>query len=1817
MSGRRSVLLVLLWVGLGCESVAPSESAKLLSVADGVSELPKVDGAASGFCEGANACLAKGAIECNGNLDAVRLCAPDPDFGCLRWMEWLPCSATDIGKCVVSACTPGLGCTKKVPLCDDHNVCTTDSCDSKKGCQYAPSGVLTCNDADPCTNGDHCEKGSCTGTPVSCDDGNPCTKDLCTAAGCTHTPDDNLKCNDGNACTQKDVCSGGQCIGTKPVVCAALDACHDVGVCDPGTGLCTNPARPDGATCSDGSLCTYGDTCLGGLCSGIPRVCAALDTCHSPGECKAATGLCTNPVLPDGTPCEDGAQCTFGDVCQAGVCQPGGCGPTWICGGAVDCSCPTGYEPRPVLAVHGGAGSPPLLPGATVKGLAYNVTGSYALLTDGSVVAWGSNPTTSTVPAAAQTGVVAIAAGGYSPGHALALKQDGTVVAWGANTYGESTVPQGLAAVVAIGAGVEHSLAVKADGSVVAWGRNTTGQCTVPVGLTGVVAVAGGGFFSLALKSDGTVVKWGGANMPLLTPPAGLTGVTAISAGHTRALALKSDGTVVAWGEFTGPVGGVPGFAQVPAGLTGVIEIASGHPGSFALRADGRIVTWAMPANTYSGVLGVTDVSHIAAELGMIWAKTPGCDDINECEASPCAPNATCTNTPGSFTCACNQGFYGDGLVCEPGCTLAPNGTPCDDGDLCTQPDTCQEGACLSGKPVVCTASDACHLAGTCNPATGACSQPNAPNGTPCDDGVICTQPDTCQSGACMPGSCPPNWVCGGQPACACSTGYTGPECKTCASGYGATGTALKWSYASGSGWTTSVFASPAAGVAGVTAVAAGYQGSLALRADGTLVGSGGALPLPSAVQSGVAAISAGHHHYLALTTSGQVVAWGPASFGETTVPPAAASGVIAIDAGFSSHSLALTSAGQVLAWGNNQSSQSSVPPAAQSGVIAIDAGATFSMALTAQGSVLVWGSAQFGVTTVPSAAQAGIVAIAAGPDHALALTSSGQVLAWGRSSNGVLNVPVAAQSGVVAISAGFNQSMALRADGTLVTWGTYMPALPPLFQAAQSRITQISAGSNSAMIITGSCEDVDECADAATLCSPTEACVNLPGTYDCACSPPYVWNGAACVFDCGLAGNGAACDDGNACTSDDTCHNGGCIGAQVGCTALDACHLPGVCQPATGVCTNPVAQNGATCSDGNLCTQADTCQAGLCVGGSPVTCTAIDACHVAGSCDPATGACSQLNALNGTPCSDGFVCTVGDSCQAGVCQSGDCGPNWVCGGGPGDVLCACNPAYVGDLCESCAEGHEENYRALESPAINGWSIPASAQSDVIAVAAGSWHSAVLRTGGEVVVYGMNNYGPVVVPPQAQSGIVSIAAGSDVTLALTATGGVLAIGVPATSHWQVPVQAQSGVIAISAGYNHALALKSTGQVIAWGINTDGQTTVPAAAQSGIIAISAGGDHSLALTSAGQVLAWGRSWYGQLNVPAAAQSGITAIAAGRWHSTALTSGGAVVSWGGNPPVTSLTVPPEAQSNIQAISAGTGHTFALTTDGRLLLWGQDLYGWPDSNVVAAQGRFTATSAGPYHDVSIVRTCQDVDECAANPCDPNATCTNTLGGFDCGCNPGYLGDGFSCTFSCEAAGEGAPCDDGNPCTLNDTCSGGTCAGTLRVCPGGVTKGSCLVAGTCNPATGKCSEPVPGNEGLPCTDNDPCTTDDLCQKGQCVGTALVCEPAAECYAEGICNPDSGLCDYEPLSADESCSDGNACTENDHCDSGKCVAGPTVKCAALDQCHLVGVCNPKTGVCTNPVAPNTTPCDDGDPCTEGDACKTGFCAPGIDVCFD
>ncbi len=184
-----------------------------------------------------------------------------------------------------------------------------------------------------------------------------------------------------------------------------------------------------------------------------------------------------------------------------------------------------------------------------------------ALLSDGTVRTWGDNQygqlgdgtvtNSTTAPKqlkytgnlsmlVPQRQVVAVAAG-YN--HSLALLSDGSVRAWGNNSSGQlgdntltnrssaiqvETGRGYLSGVRAIAAGSNHSLALLNDGTVWAWGYNISGQL---------------GDGSTTSRFLPVQVKYAGA---LGTP---LTGVVAIAASVNNSMALLSDGTVRTWGQ--------------------------------------------------------------------------------------------------------------------------------------------------------------------------------------------------------------------------------------------------------------------------------------------------------------------------------------------------------------------------------------------------------------------------------------------------------------------------------------------------------------------------------------------------------------------------------------------------------------------------------------------------------------------------------------------------------------------------------------------------------------------------------------------------------------------------------------------------------------------------------------------------------------------------------------------------------------------------------------------------------------------------------------------------------------------------------------------------------------------------------------------------------------------------------------------------------------------------------------------------------------------------------------------------------------------
>ncbi|MGB0592350.1 MAG: hypothetical protein ACPGU1_21910, partial [Myxococcota bacterium] len=152
-------------------------------------------------------------------------------------------------------------------------------------------------------------------------------------------------------------------------------------------------------------------------------------------------------------------------------------------------------------------------------------------------------------------------------------------------------------------------------------------------------------------------------------------------------------------------------------------------------------------------------------------------------------------------------------------------------------------------------------------------------------------------------------------------------------------------------------------------------------------------------------------------------------------------------------------------------------------------------------------------------------------------------------------------------------------------------------------------------------CSDTGTCED--TLCVPTTPCECIISS-DCA-QPESLCDGVAV---CDTSGDEPVCMIEPA--------------SVVTCEApTKACHTH-TCNGATGLCEELPIIDGTTCSDENACTMDDACLAGACVGGPPVPCDDGVFCNGAESCEPTQG-CQPGDAPD---VSDGLACTV-DSCDS------------------------------------------------------------------------------------------------------------------------------------------------------------------------------------------------------------------------------------------------------------------------------------------------------------------------------------------------------------------------------------------------------------------------------------------------------------------------------------------------------------------------------------------------------------------------------------------
>ncbi len=161
-----------------------------------------------------------------------------------------------------------------------------------------------------------------------------------------------------------------------------------------------------------------------------------------------------------------------------------------------------------------------------------------------------------------------------------------------------------------------------------------------------------------------------------------------------------------------------------------------------------------------------------------------------------------------------------------------------------------------------------------------------------------------------------------------------------------------------------------------------------------------------------------------------------------------------------------------------------------------------------------------------------------------------------------------------------------------------------------------------------GTCSNQDTCAG--VFCLPND---HVTGT-SCTGS-----NSNACLDACDGIGNcmnnvpgtGGSCNDFNECTSGGT---------------NDVC--------ATGLCVPRSLDSGGSCGDDTdtECANPDSCSEGVCVSNDPppgTECDNGDGLECTGLCD-GFGTCGDGPVVFGFNCDDGFACTVGDFCDAGLC---------------------------------------------------------------------------------------------------------------------------------------------------------------------------------------------------------------------------------------------------------------------------------------------------------------------------------------------------------------------------------------------------------------------------------------------------------------------------------------------------------------------------------------------------------------------------------------
>lgn len=169
-------------------------------------------------------------------------------------------------------------------------------------------------------------------------------------------------------------------------------------------------------------------------------------------------------------------------------------------------------------------------------------------------------------------------------------------------------------------------------------------------------------------------------------------------------------------------------------------------------------------------------VGWTAVSDGITCGTESACAEAGVCTSGQCVQNPVLV---------CDDSNECTDDVCDPSlgeCVFSPNTSACDDGDVCTANDGCNEGQCV-GASIPCDDGNLC-TDDFCDSQTGCVHLANA---TACDDGNPCTGNDFCANEACVSGAavsdgtpCPGDDACSAGNICksgSCVIGETVPSC--------------------------------------------------------------------------------------------------------------------------------------------------------------------------------------------------------------------------------------------------------------------------------------------------------------------------------------------------------------------------------------------------------------------------------------------------------------------------------------------------------------------------------------------------------------------------------------------------------------------------------------------------------------------------------------------------------------------------------------------------------------------------------------------------------------------------------------------------------------------------------------------------------------------------------------------------------------------------------------------------------------------------------------------------------------------------------